>query len=284
MSISKRSSAAMRSGLMITAALLISISFHDAGAQQQDTVSRSSDAESIITATGFSGAVLVHDLNKNTFTAAHPELLNERLIPASTFKILSALIALETGVIETRSSIIDWDGITRDRNEINQSLDLTSAFRLSAVPHFQELVRRIGAERMQHFLDEVGYGNRDISGGIDTFWLTGGLRISLWEQVEFLRRLHQEELPFSSATMTAVKEMMITETGADYLIRAKTGLATLDDQTTGWWVGWVEQDSQVHFFATVLQARAPDQSFIPARIEVTRKVLQMLNLLEGSQL
>jgi N-acetyltransferase len=80
---------------------------------------------------------------------------------------------------------------------------------------------------MQHFLDAAGYGNRDMAGGIDSFWLTGGLRISLWEQVEFLSRLQQGDPPFSPAVMTAVTDMMLTENGVDYRIRAKTGLATL---------------------------------------------------------
>src|SRR5690606_19650780 len=104
------------------------------------------------------------------------ELVDERFIPASTFKVFSSLVALETGVIESERSVITWDGIKRGRSEINRDLDLQTAFRLSAVPHFQDLVRRIGTERMQHYIDLVGYGNQRISGGLDQFWLTGDLR------------------------------------------------------------------------------------------------------------
>ncbi len=61
---------------------------------------------------------------------------------------------------------------------------------------------------MQQFIDAVGYGNGNISGGIDEFWLTGDLRISPREQVDFLVRLYRGALPFSPTTMAMVKEMM----------------------------------------------------------------------------
>lgn len=44
------------------------------------------------------------------------------------------------------------------------------------------LARRIGPVRMQHYVDAAEYGNRDLSGGLDQFWLTGNLRISPREQ------------------------------------------------------------------------------------------------------
>jgi len=184
-------------------------------------------ARQAIDATGFTGSVLVHDLATNSYRAGHAERVNRRLIPASTFKILNSLIALETGVVTDAGTVIKWDGVVRDRTELNRDRDLQTAFRLSAVPHFQELARRIGAERMQRFVDAVGYGNRDISGGIDQFWLTGGLRVSLREQVEFLSRLHPGDLPFSAETMATVKAMMVADQTAEYLIRAKTGSVLL---------------------------------------------------------
>ena len=103
-----------------------------------------SSARESIDATGFVGAVLVYDLNENSYLAGHAERVDRRLIPASTFKIFNSLVALETGVIVDQDAVIKWDGITRDRSELNRDLGLQTAFRLSTVPHFQELARRIG--------------------------------------------------------------------------------------------------------------------------------------------
>jgi beta-lactamase class D len=161
-------------------------------------------------------------------------------------------------------------------------MTLREAFALSAVPHYQAMVRAIGAPVMQEFLDDAGYGNRDLSGGIDQFWLSGGLRISPVEQVGFLRRLYRGRLPFSVHALATVRDIMTTETGNDYRIRAKTGWAVTDrDLNTGWWVGWVEKPDNVHFFASVLQTRSPGGGFGPARLAVVRQTLQAQGILEA---
>ena len=250
----------------------------------QVTVQEVPTARQAIDATGFTGSVLVYDLATNSYRAGHAERVNRRLIPASTFKILNSLIALETGVMTDANTVIKWDGVVRDRTELNRDRDLQTAFRLSAVPHFQELARRIGAERMQRFVDAVGYGNGDMSGGIDQFWLTGGLRVSPREQVEFLSRLHRGDLPFSVATMATVKAMMVAEQTEEHVIHAKTGLVVLPQgENVGWWVGWVERRGRVHVFATVLETTTPDQTFAPARQGVTRRVLGQLGVLSPAQ-
>jgi len=251
-----------------------------AGVVAQDPVTESPLAAAAIDETGFTGTILVHDLNGGSFVAGHGERIDRPLLPASTFKIFSSLVALETGVIEGPDSIIKWDGVTHSRAVLNQDLPLRQAFRVSAVPHYQDLVRRIGHERMEQFIDRAGYGNRDISGGIDRFWLSGGLRITPREQVAFLGRLYRNELPFSRTTLDAVRDMMVTDRGDGYTIRAKTGWAAPPGEgNTGWWVGWVERGDSVQVFATVLESQEAGDSFGPAREAVTRQVLAGLGIL-----
>jgi beta-lactamase class D len=241
-------------------------------------------ARQVIDATGFTGAILLYDSQRNRYEAGHAERIDRQSIPASTFKIFNSLVALETGVIGGAQTIIRWDGIVRERTELNRDLDLQTAFRLSAVPHYQELARRIGLERMQKFIDAVGYGNRDLTGGIDEFWLTGGLRISPREQVDFLARLYRGDLPFSPEAMATVREMMVNERTDGHILRAKTGWAILPEaENVGWWVGWVEGESGVLIFATVLEATAPNSTFGPARQAVTRRVLEDIGVLEAGR-
>lgn len=233
----------------------------------------------LIDTTGYSGTVVVLDLRRGTVRAVHGERAARRLIPASTYKILNSLIALETGVVASDSTVLPWDGVTRERKELNRDLDLRAAFQVSAVPHYQAIAREIGPERMQRFVDAVPYGNRDLSGGMDRFWLEGGLRISPMEQVHFLARLYRDALPFSPRTMAAVKRIMLVEQTPAYTLRAKTGLALVPGGQVGWWVGWVERGEDVFVFATVLESENPGPSFIPARLSVTRGVLQAMGIL-----
>ena len=64
---------------------------------------------------------------------------------------------------------------------------------------------------MKYLLDKANYGNADTSGGIDKFWLTGGLRITPEQEIDFLKRLYNNKLPFSQRTMDIVKKIMVFE-------------------------------------------------------------------------
>src|SRR5258708_36755126 len=100
------------------------------------------------------------------------------MLPASTFKIPNPLIALETAVVaDPDKDVFKWDGVTRPVEGWNHDHTLRSAIAASAVPVYQEIARRIGAERMQKYVDLFEYGNRDIGGRIDQFGLPVKLAI-----------------------------------------------------------------------------------------------------------
>jgi beta-lactamase class D len=236
----------------------------------------------LIDAPGLAGTVLVYDAQRRVYAGIYTERADRALIPASTFKILSSLMALDAGLVKDAHSVLRWDGVTHERTELNRDLTLAQAFRLSAVPHYQDLVRRLGPERVAKHLDALGYGNRDISGGIDQFWLTGGLRVSPREQIDMLVRLERGDLPFSPHAQSIVRDLMVVEESPAHTIRAKTGWARFDDgRQVGWWVGWVERGDERYFFATALESDRPREGFGPLRESVTREVLRAVGALPG---
>lgn len=199
---------------------------------------------------GANGAFVLYDLNNNSYIRYNPERCAQGFIPASTYKILNSLIGLETGVIPDENYVIKWDGTHYDIPVWNQDHTLKSAIQNSVVWYYQELARRVGEDKMQHYVDVVGYGNKNISGRIDTFWLDGGLRISADEQVEFLKRLYQNELPFSYRSMNIVKEILVLEKTDSYQLSGKTGSVQRSASFIGWFVGYLETNGNVYFFAT----------------------------------
>ena len=252
-------------------------------AQAQVVVEELPQARAALDATGFTGTMLIYDMNQQRWLAGHAELTDTPVLPASTFKLFSSLVALETRVIHGADEIITWDGVTRSRPETNRDMDLREAFRISSVPHYQQLVREVGAGRMGVLLRETGYGNADMDGGLETFWLSGDLRITPRQQIEFMLRLYHDDLPFRPEVIRAVKDIALMEDTELYRLSAKTGLAEVGDgENTGWWVGWVERDSNVYFFATLLLAQHPDDSFIPQRINVSRQILSQLGILPAN--
>jgi beta-lactamase class D len=226
----------------------------------------------------FSGAFVLYDQNNDRYIRYNPERCSERFLPASTFKILNSLIGLETGVIPDENYVIKWDGTQYENSAWNQDHTLKTAFQNSVVWYYQELARRVGREKMQYYVDAVGYGNKDITGRIDSFWLDGALRISADEQVELLKRLYRDDLPFSQRSMKIVKEIMVLENTDTYRLSGKTGSGQVNASSIGWFVGYVEEKDNVYFFATNIESSSPDANGIKAK-EITRDLLQGLELL-----
>src|SRR5215217_1916155 len=120
----------------------------------------------------------------------------------------------------------------------NRDHDLRTAIKVSALPVYQQIAREVGAERMTKYVRDFQYGNADASGPIDQFWLGSTLQISAFEQIDFLKRLVALQLPVSERSVRIVREILINEASADYVLRAKTGVAR-GTPGVGWWVGWV---------------------------------------------
>jgi beta-lactamase class D len=226
------------------------------------------------------GSFALYDLNNDSYVFYNKAQFEQSFIPASTFKICNSLIGLETGVIKDENFVIKWDGVVRAVVEWNKDQDLKTAFKNSTVPYYQELARRVGGKRMKYWLDKSKYGNADTSGGIDRFWLTGGLRITPEQQINFLLRLYKNDLPFSMKSIDIVKKIMIAQDTTGYVLRAKTGRGEQDDKNVGWYVGYLETTTGTYFFATCIQTADPDiPVFLKARKEITLSILKALKLL-----
>ena len=115
-----------------------------------------------------------------------------------------------------------------------------------------------GQQKMQYYVDAAHYGNQNISGQIDTFWLEGGLRISADEQVELLKRLYQGNLPFSQRSMNIVKGILVMEKTGSYQLSGKTGSVQRITPHESWFVGYLETNGEVYYFATNYESSSPD--------------------------
>jgi len=245
----------------------------------QTRISQTVNLERYFKELGIEGSIVIYDQNNKKFYEHNASRNSTPFYPASTFKILNALIALETGVIKDDVAVLTWDGIVRQIPAWNRDTNLRQAFKDSTVWFYQVLARRTGHERMQKFINQVGYGNRQIgtSEQIDKFWLEGPLKITPRQQIDFLQRLYRKDLPFSQRTLDLVQDIMVFEKTPNYILRGKTGWAISVKPNIGWFVGYLEQNQNVYFFATNIYIRNADD--VAARIEVTRRSLKALGLL-----
>jgi beta-lactamase class D len=221
---------------------------------------------------------VLESLDGNTRYLHNLERAEERFLPASTFKIPNTLIALAEGAIQDEKDVIAWDGSDKGWKAWNKDQTLETAFPLSCVWFYQELAQRVGDDAYLRHLRDIRYGNQQTGDDVTTFWLEGDLRISPLEQIEFLKRLYTEDLPYSKHHIDGLKRLMIVEKAPRYTIRAKTGWTLRVTPQVGWYVGYVEADEGVWFFATNLEiARKGDEQF---RQELSMAALMVKGIIE----
>jgi beta-lactamase class D len=232
---------------------------------------------------GLSGAFVLYHLTGDTILRHNPLQCAARFSPASTFKIPNSLIGLETGVIHDMHTVIPWDSVVRPITAWNRDHDLSSAIRYSVVPYYQELARRVGRQRMQQWVDTLAYGNCDISGPIDRFWLGSSLLISANEQIDFLVRFCEGTLPVTQRSLDIVKEILIQEATPEYTLRAKTGFTTQSDSlAVGWYVGYLETKRGRTLFALNIishDAERDGDRIFQSRISIARAIFHDLGIL-----
>ena len=258
-------------GLMAAAGLFSSRAIADVAPQRSEI--RDGLARHFADA-GVVGTFVGYKTDDYLIIASDTERSGQAFLPASTFKIPNSLIALETGVVtDPDKDVFKWDGVKRDIEAWNRDHTMRSAIAASAVPVYQEIARRIGAERMQRYVDLLDYGNHNIGGGIDQFWLTGEMRIDPIRQIDFVDRLRRGVLPVSKRSQDLVRDILPVTRFGSSLIRAKSGLlgAEIGKPTLGWLVGWAEKGSEQTVFALDLDIREPRD--IAARTTLAQQCL-----------
>ncbi|WP_121353445.1 class D beta-lactamase [Flavisolibacter nicotianae] len=213
-----------------------------------------------------------------------PRYRDSAFLPASTFKIVNALVGLQTGKITNDSMIIKWDGVTRDNPEWNQDLSMYRAFRVSAVPYFQEVARRIGRDTLQHWVDSIAYGTKKIKGPVDSFWLNNTLKITPDEEMGLVKRLYFNQLPFFTPYQEVVKKAMLFEDKPTYRLSYKTGLGRKEDGTPlAWVVGWIEENRHPYFFVLNMESKDSTADLLNGRMTALRGILKQLGFFEGQR-
>jgi beta-lactamase class D len=200
---------------------------------------------------GAEGTMVLQNLKNDKVFIYNKQRSKVRYTPESTFKVANALIGLQTKAVSDEYEVKRWDGVIREFEDWNRDHTLASAMRHSVIWYYQAMARDIGAENMQKYVNLINYGNRDISGGIDQFWLDSSIKISAREQVQFIENLVEEKLPIDKQHMRTVKRIMINEEADSYVLHGKTG-TRLSDMGLGWYVGYIETDKGKWAFATNL--------------------------------
>lgn len=208
---------------------------------------------------GINGCAVLYKESTNTYSFYNKNLCETEISPLSTFKIVSALSGLENGILKNENSKMEYSGANYPVDTWNADLSLKEAFSSSCVWYFRQVVDRVGQEKMRAILQELQYGNRDLSewngSGVNPlpelngFWLASSLKISPIEQVSALHSIFDTENQFDIETIKTLKNIMyITDLDSGHLY-GKTG-STSDGKA--WFVGFLEESGDRTYFAVYL--------------------------------
>lgn len=197
-------------------------------------------------------------------------------IPASTFKMLNALIALQHHKATT-NEVFKWDGNKRAFSAWEKDFNLAQAMQASVVPVYQTVARRIGFRLMQQEVERIGFGNRQIGNQVDQFWLRGPLKITPTQEAKFAYELASQQLAFDPQIQQQVKDMLFVEARGENKLYAKSGWGMDVTPQVGWYTGWVEQpNAKVVAFA--LNMQMDNQSDLMQRKQLSLDVLDKLEI------
>lgn len=229
------------------------------------------------------GCFGMFDNSRGQFTIYNIDRFKKPYSPASTFKIVNALVALHTGRVADDSTIIPWDGVNRERAEWNADLSLAQAFRQSSLPHFQSVARLVGRDTMQRWLDSLRYGNMKMGQTVDQFWIDQSLLITPDEQLGLAKRLYFRQLPFRASVQEMVKKMMVRENNTLYQLAYKTGMGeTPEGKPMGWMVGWIEENRHVYPFVLNLEVDPSRAGSLPdIREKLLKDILASYGFFKG---
>lgn len=231
----------------------------------------------------YEGCFVLLDQKRNQYTVYNYEKSKERVSPCSTFKIMNTLIGLEAGVLQNENTTFFWDGTDYKNSSWNQDQTLAQAVKNSTFWYFQRNAKEVGPKRMQSYLDQTDYGNKDISGGLTIFWEQSSLQISPLEQVQFLQKVHEGKTMFSPSNVDVLKKVIWISEKDDAVLFGKTGsglreegrfipLGPEDGYVRGWFVGYVEKDENTYYVATLIEGE--DQAYGGKAREITLKILK----------
>ena len=234
-------------------------------------------AAGLLLAAGFAAPTQARTICTIVADAASNEVLLEegdcktRVTPASTFKVPLAVMGYDSGFLENAGEPVlpfmkgdpDWGG-----ENWRQPTTPKRWMEFSVVWYSQRITEFLGHAQLRDYAEAFGYGNADMTGdpgkvnGLERAWIASSLKISPREQVEFLKKLVNHDLPVSAEAMDAAMEITEGRDIADgWQAQGKTGMAyprkadgSFDyARPWGWYVGWARRDDRTIVFARLIQ-------------------------------
>ncbi len=225
----------------------------------------------------YEGSFVLYNAKKDSWNIFNLKNAKTRVSPNSTYKIYGALLGLESGIVTPEHSTMLWNGEDYPFDTWESDQTLSSAMENSVNWYFQSIDSKIGLDSVKSFLQHIQYGNQQTSADINFYWTDSSLKISPIEQVELLKKFHNNTFQFTSKNLAAVKDSIHLSSTLEGSLYGKTGTGRIDgNDVNGWFIGYVEKSDNVYYFATNIQGEANATGSKATKI--TTSILSELNI------
>lgn len=241
---------------------------------------------------GRKGCFLLYNMKTKVFDKVINEgNCREQLVACSTFKVPLAVMAFDSGILMNENQVLKWNGVKSFLRAHNQDHNAKTWMRDSVVWFSQRISTKLGAQVFQKYLNDFNYGNKDISASITEAWLvspaktTSALKISAYEQVEFMTNLWTDRLPTSKRSMQIARDITFLEDSPNgFKLSGKTGSNLYDKEKKthlGWFISHLKKDEQEYIAVTNFSDLSPSEEpgyGGPKAKMLTKKILTKLGL------
>lgn len=214
----------------------------------------------------------------------------QRLPPCSTFKVPLAVMAFDSGVLKDENQVLRWDGKINEREVANHDQNAKTWMKDSIVWFSQRLTPQIGEKKLKEYLHAFHYGNEDMSAGITQAWLVRpdaagpSLKISAYEQAEFMKALWLGALPASKQAIAMTRDITYLETSSKgFRLSGKTGSNYYNSgkRRLGWFIAHADNGEKEYIavtnFSDLVDSMESSYGGVKAK-EITKKILSDLGL------
>lgn len=235
--------------------------------------------DSIFNNHNLNGCFVLYDQNNDTTFVYNEKLASKGYLPASTFKIPHALIALEESLVKNINDTIIWNGHEWPHKVWNKDQTLESSLKYSCIWVYFAFAEQLGIDKYYTYINKYNYGNKNLTGPPTRFWLAGEFKITALEQIEFLRKFYNYKLPAQKLNVDQVKNAILLEETSFYRYYGKTGGTDIKDgEHIMWLVGFVETEDNTFIYA--MNFVAPNfKDYAKIRYKITLDILKELGII-----
>jgi beta-lactamase class D len=268
----------MRFLLFLIFALLLGISC----SFTQKTIEQNERLNFLHKSMGVKSSIIVYNQQKNKLITNDTIAYKEMYSPNNTFYLYESLIGLESGNIKDSTDIYSWDFVRYPNENWNQDQHLSVALKHQTEWYFKQVAKTIDTSKMQSWLNLIGYGNKDISGGIDQFWKNNSLKISIKQQFDLFKRLYYYNLPFSFDYLKFIRKTFVKNRLTNKNLYSFKTKGMNNNKPMIWYLGYVEflNNTYLVVHCVEMNSRKKNKYFSTIQSELLFSSLKELGIID----